>query len=618
MLGRLLLLGIAAAIPVIGQGKPAAGYVDPSQIDLPWPYYSFIRQPWRSYLEVVPARTYLDGLGVVWSATPPGRTADEVAAELAWAGFRRVRFEIPWSAVRWDEGGLRPEVARRVIAVLEAFKAHGLRPLILLNANHGAPCPMQVSRWRLAQAALPGARAMTLQTPVVGIVAGHSEVLTLGSSEHAGPLITGVSSNGGVSLSKAIDHELPAGSEIQIGTLKYLPLGAVGTPEFEQTAAGWLRYLDLVTRLVLAHYGADFDLELWNELTFGSDFLSLDNYYDATPRAARADLLHSGGSAWELARRSVLELTQLAPRARPIWGFSNTTAFHTPIRDLPAGMQGQSYHPYGTGPRCYSAMAAGRESYNAGGFVPAGCAVMPEGWGQTFQQTESLIRLLTPTARAEHPPGVGEFQHYITEHGIDARALGITTPGAARAAKQKFLLRAPVFWLNKGLTGLYVYNAWEGDELSFGMLSADGSVSPALTALHRMVECFSGAVATGRPRPIEASVTRVAGPGAVYANDPGGKRVKQEQTAALLPFQLDAHRFDVVVYVMTEDFPRDLAEQSYRIALSGLVTQTARVRYYDPLSGRWLRVQVLSSARDRLAVEVALTDSPRVLEVDAS
>jgi hypothetical protein len=617
---KCALLLIAGSLMWAGaDSQPSMHYVDSSQIDLAWPYYSFIRQPWRSYLEVVPARTYLDGLGVVWSGAPGGRSPDQIAADLAWAGFRRVRLEIPWNAVRWDEGGLTPDAAARLVTLLEAFKAHGLRPMILLNANHGAPGPLELSHWRLQHASQRGTHEIALQGPLVGIVPGYSEVMTFGDSGHAGPLVTEVSASGEVVLSKAASRELPAGSDVQIARLKYLPLHEVGSREFEQTAAGWLRYVDLVARLVQLHYGPDFDVEIWNEMTFGSDFLSIDNYFDHPLKTGGPDFLHSGGAAWELARRTVDELGHVAPRVKSIWGFSNTSFFHTPIEDLPAGVQGQSYHPYGVGRRCYAEIAAGREQYNVGGFIPVGCAVMPEGWAQTFQQTESLIRLLVPPARTAHPPGTTEFQHFITEHGFEPRALDIAQTDAALAAKEKFLLRAPVFWLNKGLQALFVYCSWSSDQLSFGMLRADGTATPAMAALHRMVARFGSAdCPTCRRQTVGASLERVAGTTGVYPNDPGAGRVRQEQVAVVLPFEVNPRRFIVVLYLMTEDFPRDLSDQLYRVALSGLITGPLHVRYYDPESDRWLAVRLLGSASDRLAVELSLTDSPRLLEVDAS
>jgi hypothetical protein len=605
----------ALSLWLLPAGASVTPYVDPSQLDLPEPYFSFIRQPWRSYLEATPALTYLDGLGVVWSSQVPGRSEEQIAAELAWAGFRRVRLELPWNAMRWDEEGLTPKAGARTVATLRALKAHGLRPTILLNAHHGAPGPMQLGQWRTARASSAGSRSIAVQGPTIGIVPGWSEILSLGDSAHAGPLITEVSADGTLTLSKPSARALPAGAVLQVGRLKYLPLFPVGTQEFEATAAGWLRYVDCIVRLVASEYGRKFDVEIWNELTFGSDFLDINHYYDPPRTAAGPDFLHPGGAAWELARRTIAEVDKLDPAARVIWGFSNTTFLHTAIADLPPGVNGQSYHPYGTSPRCYAALVAGKERYNVGGFVPSGCAVMPEGWAQTFQQTETLMRLLNPVARAARPSGVEHFEHFFTEHGFSPRELGITDRAAALRAKEKFLLRAPLFWLNKGLSGLYVYSSYYPDDLLFGMLLTDGDVSPAMEVLHQTVERFEGATPIASPRRLNASVVRVAGSGSVYANDPLGKIVSQQQIVAVLPFQVSDHKFLVALYVMTEDFPADLPPQEYRIAIEGVSGRGATVRYYDPLSNTEQPLQVLSASHRATVVKVGLTDTPRLLEI---
>ena len=611
----MLTPGIAAAaFLALTAGASGAGYVDPSQLKLPEPYFSFARQPWRSYLEATPALTYLTGLGVVWNSAVPGRSDAQIAAQLAAAGFRRVRLEVPWSAMRWDEEGLSADAAGRLVATLRALKEHGLRADILLNAHHGAPGPMRVGEWRSSRASAAGTRELAVQGPLTGIEPGRSELLSLGSSAHAGPLITRVSSDGTLTLSRPLDRDLPAGAVLQIAQLKYLPLFPVGTGEFERTAAGWLRYADRVVRIVLENYGSGFDVEIWNELSFGSDFLDIDNYYVPPLLKPGGDFLHAGGSAWELARRTAAEVHGLDAGVRVIWGFSNTSFLHTAVQALPPGIDGQSYHPYGTGPRCYSQIVAGDEHYNAGGFVPDGCAVMPEGWAQTFQQSETLMRLLNPAARAAHPPGVPHFEHLMTEHGFSPRELSITDRASALRAKEKFLLRAPMFWLNKGIAGLYVFGLYDRDDPGFGVLLADGEPSPAMTALHRAVLRF----ADSRPveaRTLDASVVRVAGPGGVYRNDPAGRVVAQQQRVALLPFAVSDRKLIVGMYVMTEDFPADLAPQAYRITLYGVSGRGAALRYYDPLSDSAQPLQLLAGTGEQLSVALALTDTPRLLEI---
>jgi hypothetical protein len=606
---------------MLGQAAPRGAqhfrYVDPAQLALPFPYYSLIRQPWRSYLEATPVATYLNGLGVVWGGPVPGKSDAQVAAELAWAGFRRVRMEFPWSALRWDESGTQPQFAAQLTELLGALKANGLRPLILLNANHSAPCPLERSAWHLASAARIGDRQVRVDRAPIGIVPMFSMVSTLATSERAGPLVTGVSGDGVLTLSRPLTRDLQANAAIQLERLKYQPLYPVGTREFENTATGWLTYVAYVIHVVRQAYGEDFDLEMWNELSFGSDFLDVNHYFEHPLTAATGDFLHAGGSAWELARRTAEEVRQLDSAANLIWGFSNTTFFHTAVADLPHGFSGQSYHPYGVGPRCYARLIVGRERYNTDGFVPGGCATMPEGWAHTFQQTETLIRLLNPAARAAHPPGLEHFEHYMTEHGLSPAELGIHDPAQALRAKEKFLLRAPLFWLNKGMSALYVYNSFDAADDHFGVLQRDGDVSPAMGALHRLVSRLGTAgAAPAAPGLLDASVEQLTGGSSVYPNDPDGRYVTRRQLVAVLPFARTPGRFAIAVYAMTENFPQDVDPQRYRITLRGVDGRKATVTCYDPLTDTSPAITVDGRSGGQLSIDVELTDAPRLLEVD--
>ena len=55
--------------------------------------------------------------------------------------------------------------------------------------------------------------------------------------------------SGECTLSKPLPKDLTHAEPVAMATLKYLPLYPVGTPQYEETAAGWVRYAKLVTRL---------------------------------------------------------------------------------------------------------------------------------------------------------------------------------------------------------------------------------------------------------------------------------------------------------------------------------------------------------------------------------
>ncbi len=610
----------ALCLPAVTAWSAHGSYADPTLLDMPWGYYSFVRPAWRGYAQTVPAAEFLRGLGVVWGRSPPGSDEDTAAA-LAWAGFRRVRIEVPWGSVRWDERGFDEGAEKRLGSVLPALRRHGLRPLILLNANHGRPCPVHEVDVRLGADAAAGGTELTFANAIPGGLEGSPVTISsLADGSAPGPLVVDYREEGTgatVRLSKPLPRPLAAGDILRLTVLKYAPLDLPGTASFERTARGWLDYVELVTRYMTRFYGSDdYDVEIWNELTFGSAFLDVMNYQQpVTERSGRPDLLRPGGQAWELANRTARLLKQEHPSVRVIWGFSNTTWFHTPISELPVGTDGQSYHPYGTGRRCYAAIIRGQPERMLDGFVPDGCAIQPEGYAHTWQQTESLMRLIAPAVTSAHPPQGAAFAHFITEHGMAPAEIGIQDAPGARESKRKFLLRAPLFWLNKGISGLFVFDAYESSDTNLGVFDADGTVSPGMTALHNLTQRFAADTLPGPVRQLEFDVKAVGPDPGILAGDPAGRHLRRSQAVALLPYQLDAHRFLIGAYVMTQDFPRDLPAVPFRITIGGLAPRGVMIDVYDPGSDKVHRLDAAPQGHDAVSFDVSLTDVPRLIEV---
>ena len=85
-------------------------------------------------------------------------------------------------------------------------------------------------------------------------------------------------------LIKPLPNALPAGKHGGT-TLLYSPFtsptlaNGEPNPQFQETMSGWLDYVGAVSRAAAAIVGPGaFDLEVWNEITFGSKFLNLENY----------------------------------------------------------------------------------------------------------------------------------------------------------------------------------------------------------------------------------------------------------------------------------------------------------------------------------------------------
>jgi hypothetical protein len=604
------------------QEFPVQPYIDSAQLDVPWPKFSYYRQPWRAYQETRSGAEFLKGIGINFNAPGAPETAVRLLAE---SGFRAVRYEIGWGNVNWDETGFQNEARMR--QVLGLFRQYHLRPTILLNANAGVPCPRRTFKSALAEDAAKGSSSVRL-SDASGVVSGRTGLDNLQGYKAAWALITDVNlQTGECRLSRPLPKDLHAGDPVELSTLKYLPLYPVGTPQFDETSEGWVRYALLVCQLVRSAGIEDFDLEIWNELTFGSDFININAYYQPALVEKAPDFLHAGGTAWELAARTQRAVKPLYRGARLIWGFSNTTFFHTAVDKLPPGIEGQSYHPYGTGLRRLSPEhAPGRPALNLEGFVPTMQVCRPEGTVSTFEQTESLLRLINPAARSQHPEGTTRFFHYMTEHGILPDQCGANEPEGAWELKAKTALRAFCFWLNKGIDTLEFFAAYDKRPVGMGLLpselptltpesSFDAVATLPMRAIRNLTRAFAASVPLARTAPLGLEVTALGSQRQAFAGDATHPPLWDRQEFAVLPFQLDARQFILAVYTKTDDVTTPLNAETYRLLVRGLPGSEVQVTYYDPLRDREIRIDSLANKAGQLQVDLAVADYPRLLMI---
>ena len=617
----------ACCATAIAQPLTTRPVLDPAQLDCPWPKHSHYKQPWRGYLETRSGADFLAGIGVNWASPAP--TADALAVRLlAEAGFKTFRIEVGWGSVKWDESGITSE--DRVRKLLALCKQHGIRPTMLLNAHQGVPCPVQFFNRRLAEDAAKGARSIKLKD-TKGLVAGRSGLNGLTEYWAAEALITAIDDKTGeCQLSKPLPKDLSAARDVPMATLRYLPFHKVGTPEFDETADGWVRYALLIGRLV-AEAGIDeFDLEIWNELTFGTKFLNAENYVGGGKGGAPGGWLHEGGPCWEVARRTVDAAKAKYPKVRCIWGFSNTTFHATPIAKLPPGIDGQSYHPYGTGTRKLPEKEQHKDQpkNNIEGFTPTIDIRMPEGWAHTFIQTECLIRHINPKSRATaRPAKTQRFYHYMTEHGVLPIECEVTTEPAAWDLKSKVVLRSFCLWLGKGMDALHYFNAYQKKPLDFGLLPPDLATltadapfeqvaTPPLKALRNLTRAFAGSERLTTTTPLAAHYAPLEPPGVIFAGDATHPPLTEADVFAFLPFQLAPERFVIAVYVMTYDITKPLPDRPYRLTIRGLPAKVTAKELRDPLTGKILPVKVVARTADALEVELPVSDVPRLLVVE--
>ncbi|MFA0748987.1 hypothetical protein [Fervidibacter sp.] len=607
------------------QEFPVRPYVDPSQLDVPWPKHSHLKIPWRAYLETRSGYEFLHGIGVNYNVLQKYELAIRLLSE---AGFKTFRIEIGCSNVNWDETALVNE--ERWKEILSLCKRYGIRPTILLNAHHGVPCPHRFFERRLVADAPKGSRTVRLDD-VSDIVPRYGGLCNLTDYWACEAFITEVDrQTGECKLSKPLPKDLKAGEKVLLATLKYLPAHPVGTPEFETMAKGWLRYTQLVLNLLKSVGISEFDIEIWNELSFGSNFMrdfGINHYYDPPIVQFKVDFLHPGGHAWEIARRTIELVKSQFPKVRCIWGFSNTTFFHTPIEQLPLFTDGQSYHPYGTGTRKLPEHEqAPNEPWRClEGEIPQVEIRMPEGWAHTFVQTESLMRLLNPESRLKRKPaGVERFYHYMTEHGVAPPECGVNDEQGSWILKAKTVLRAFCFWLNKGIDVMHYYCAYGEQPTDMGLLPTNLKDLPddakfervatlPMRALRNLVRTFSDSKPLKQTRQLSVDVVALGKQTPIYTV--AGKTLWHRDVFAFLPFQCHERKFVIAVYTMSYDATKPFNEERFRLTITGFGGLPRQVQLYDPLTDKVVPVKLLMRAGDKLAVEVPVMDYPRLLVV---
>jgi hypothetical protein len=281
--GKITPMPQVSTVPLPTGLKGLAGaYTDSRYLTALWfGSHSHWMQPWRSFLETVPAQQFLDGVGVGFP-TNDGKP-DLTAQMLSKNGFSNVRIEIGWAQINFDDES-KLVSATRLAEVLEACKKWKLRPLILLNVHQGAPAPVKFFDRIVTQDAAIGATQVTLES-TAGLVVGFSGLSNLSDYWAAEALITAINGNT-VTLSKPLPKAIAAGTKTPMATLKYRPFSKPGTADYVNTISGWNKYVDTVSSFAASKLGTTgtaslgFDLEIYNELTFGTKFLYINDYYE--------------------------------------------------------------------------------------------------------------------------------------------------------------------------------------------------------------------------------------------------------------------------------------------------------------------------------------------------
>jgi hypothetical protein len=250
---------------------------------------------------------------------------------------------------------------------------------------------------------------------------------------------------------------------------------------------------------------------------------------------------------------------------------------------------------------------------------------------------DNLIRDISPITttlngvehgRSTHPSGAAPPGVWVTEMNIDpAGAPAGMQPSNRLHFQAKAALRTLVSFVNKGVSNVDLFAAKDGN---FGLVAdsffaslasgypGDTAGGEVMDSVRRLMAGFDGAVPLAQPRQLSllelgdyAGNRQFAGDGS--ADHPP---LYNRDVFAFLPFQVSDKRFVIPVYVMTTNLAKpDMAAETYRLTIGGVLGSGVKVSASDPLTGASVAVKLVSTASDRIVVELPVTDSPRLLTV---
>jgi hypothetical protein len=521
-----------------GEGVLSASYsgvttdpIDPHYLtEVPFGTSSFWIQPWRAYLDTWPASRLLESVGVNFNA--PQRTFESNAQILQDSGFKFARIGINWYSLSYSEPNVFWNEAEKR-ARLQALVRHGLRPLILLDAPSGAPAPSRnVTLTTTVEAPLGATTVQLSPESAALVVPGKTGFNCLSFCGNPDILITAVDANGVATLSKPLPQALAAGGHAG-RTLLYAPFqkptlpNGAPNPVFEETLAGWIHYVAEVTKLAASVAGpGGYDLEIWNELTWGSQFLNSEHYYtlgSSSEEECLEEPLPEIGTTGECEQRLLKEKESVNKEIRtalmnatiayvrnpengigPEVGITDGFASQTPFpsgASAPIGLTALSKHPYATlkefpsyytvnGIRPINALGLGdRQSRTnpAPQFIPSFTSLFPE-FRLSALATETLVRDVAPFVteiygnphgRTVGPEGGEPLQKWITEYNLGFKKttlpvgpdgvtpqLTVVSPADKVHFEAKALLRSLVATVGKGIQRDYFYAATKAGPLS--------------------------------------------------------------------------------------------------------------------------------------------------------
>lgn len=471
-------------------------------------------------------------------------------------------------------------------------------------------------------------------------------------------IITGVNGNT-VTLSKPLPRAISTGTNQQMARIKYRPFSEPDSAEYEETLEGWRRYVGAVAAFVSNLLGTTgkpdlgFDMEIWNELTFGQYFLFINKYYSP-------DLLDYDQEEIYDERSLLVKATASYAEANPAKfagvkftdGMANTTPWPASTGE-PARIHAISKHPYPP-EKSYPADDPGGKRIDALGqettYVPTYSVLLPE-YDATALQVDTLVRDMGKirnnvygTIHGRNERAGGPVPVWITEANMSPKEYGYATRDEALKFKAKAATRFLPFYLNKGVERFYFYNAIDthaaDTDLEYGVLSkelldyvrtnkaypADDSAytSPMLKVMSRMVSKMSEGIDSNLTSTRQLTVDSITDTHNNYQFYGGGPTSSSHpplyarEMFTFLPYQVNSRKFVIPYYVVHRDVRINMSLKQFTIQVSGLKGSGATVSAYDPINDAVVPLTVVSRGTNSIKLTLITADYPYLLIVQES
>lgn len=151
--------------------------------------------------------------------------ANATARLLSEAGFRHARVEVGWGSLAYNNLSELVNIVS-VEATILSLKDNGIRPLILLNANDGGPCPNEgLAGFTLLQAAYVNDKTLRVTGNLSRIVPNYTGLNGVSGQPMAYSFIesyTGTDSDATLYMSTPLRTNMSEGP-LNLVTMKYRP-----------------------------------------------------------------------------------------------------------------------------------------------------------------------------------------------------------------------------------------------------------------------------------------------------------------------------------------------------------------------------------------------------------